>query len=367
MTETGAEVTGRHDAAAATLMRAVLCMLVLGALCWLVYHQPQRAWTPPAQLELQVGSAHYRVEPSRLEWIEAFTRLHFSTGHMDGRALLAKELDAGLSRVFEEVHGRLPDFADWYYSLGGEYTRLTMTVLARLGRAEEGFVAARTEQLLFPAEPWAAALGSLEAEVVARFQLHQQDVREGWLAELARRLEPYRVPAPIAGAGRPVADLRLDGLNTHWLEREREALENRAALSSLAAGSVAAGIALRGAAASGRAVAVRGIGRGASRAAPAAGSAMTACSVAGPYAIGCAVLAGAAAWIATDWVLLRVDEAVNREALLAAMANGLVEVRSDMLAGMLEAYDAVTAAYLEGVEADISSTFRPAGTAARAR
>jgi hypothetical protein len=370
MTALGVE-HGRQPAASTGLL-ATLCLVAAGALGWLVIDQPQRAWTPPPQVAMQLGDTHYRLDPARAEWVEGFARLHFSEGQAGGRALLEAELDAGLRAVFTEVTDRLPEFGDWYYSMSGEYTRLSMAALARLNLADDGFVAARAAEILFPAEAWEGALAGLDRRVNAGLQAHQERVRAGWLAELAQRLEPHRVPAPIeAGGHAPAAPVSIDAFGTRLLAREREVLETRVALSTLAAGGAAAGTVWRGAAAraaagSGRVAAARGAGRGAARAGAAASGGMTACAPAGPYALGCAVVAGAAAWLATDWALLRIDEAMNREALLAAMTAGVEELRVAMLAEMLVAYDAVTASFHEGVEADIARTFRPAHAGAQA-
>ncbi len=351
--------------AAPTGLLALLCLVAAGALGWLVLAQPQHAWPPPPRLEVQLGDAHYRLDPARTAWIEAFAQRHFRAGHDAGRARLEARLDSGLELIFDDVIARLPEFGDWYYSLGGEYTRLSMAALARMNLADEGFVAARAAAILFPAEAWEDALGSLEQGLSADLRSHQEEVREGWLAGLAQRLGPYRVPAPVAaGDTAPMAAARIDDFGTQLLLRERELLETRVAVSTLAAGGVAAGTVWRGAAAraaagSGRVAAGRAAGRGAARASAAAGGGMAACAPAGPYALGCAVVAGAAAWLATDWALLRVDEAMNREALLAAMAAGVHELRLAMLQEMMAAYDTVTAEYHADVEDDIANTFRP--------
>jgi hypothetical protein len=369
MTAHGVEQDNRP--AAPTGLLAALCLVAAGALGWLVVDQPQRAWTPPAQVAMQLGDAHYRLDPARAGWIEALARLHFSAGQVDGRALLEAELDAGLSAVFAEVSDRLPDFGDWYYSLSGEYTRLSMAALARLNLADDGFVAARAASILFPDEAWQGALAGLDLRVTAGLQAHQERLRTGWLAELADRLEPHRVPAPLQSSGPLESEpVNIDAFGARLLAREREVLEARVGLSTLAAGGAAAGTVWRGAAAraaagSGRAAAARGAGRGFARAGTAAGGGMTACAPAGPYALGCAVVAGAAAWLVTDWALLRVDEAMNREALLAAMQAGIDELRLAMLQEMLAAYDAVTASYHAGVEQDIARTFRPAHAGGR--
>lgn len=340
---------------------AVLGLAAGALLCWLAVTQPQRGWTPPAQVPVQLGEQHYRLDTARLEWIEAFSRLHFSAGQADGRVLLEAEVDKGLADAFDEVSRRLPEFADWYYSLGGEYSRLAMTALAWMNLADDGYVARRAAEILFPAEAWAEALDGVERRATGRLLAQQQAVRESWLAEIAARLAPHQVPAPLDGRASAQAEpVRLDSLDARVLAREREALETRVAVSSLVAGGVAARVAWRGVAGSGRAVVARGVGRGASKAMPAASGALAACSPAGPYALGCAVIAGAAAWVATDWLLLRADEAMNREALLAALEAGLAEVRRELLADMMAAYDAAAARLHADVEAEITRTFRPA-------
>jgi hypothetical protein len=63
---------------------AVLGLAAGALLCWGVITQPQRGWTPPAQVPVQLGEQHYRLDTARLEWIEAFSRRHFSTGQADG-------------------------------------------------------------------------------------------------------------------------------------------------------------------------------------------------------------------------------------------------------------------------------------------
>jgi len=360
---TAATIDNPRTPAPAGAWRGAVLGLATGALlCWGVITQPQRDWTPPAQVPVQLGEQHYRLDAARLEWLEAFSRRHFSTGQADGRALLEAELDTGLRSAFDEVIRRLPEFADWYYSLGGEYSRLAMTALAWLNLADDGYVARRAAEILFPAEAWSEALDGVERQAVGRLLAQQQAVREGWLAEVAARLAPHQVPAPLgSGTGAAPEPVRLDALDARVLARERAALETRVAASSLVAGGVAARVAWRGVAGSGRAVAARGVGRGASKAMPAASGALAACSPAGPYALGCAVIAGAAAWVATDWLLLRVDEAMNRDDLLAALEAGLAEVRRELLAEMMAAYDAAATRLHADVEAEITRTFRPAG------
>lgn len=348
---------------APTALLALACLALGGSLGWLSWHQPQRSWPPPVQLELQLGPGHYRVAPDRLEWIEAYSRLHFEAGREQARARLEAQLETGLDRAFDTVRARLPAFADWYYSLGGEYGRLSMSLLAWLDLAEDGYVARRAAAMLFPEPEWSAALATLERDARAGLEETQARLRQGWLADLAARLEPHRVPAPLAGAGHTSGEpLRLDDLDWRLLARERAALQERITISSLAAGGTVAAVAWRGAVArSGQAAAARAVARGAPRAGAAAGGGMAACAPAGPYALACAVGAGALAWLATDWVLLRVDEALHREDLLAGLEAALDEVQVQLQQEMLAAYDAVIERMHEGAGQEITRTFRPAG------
>lgn len=344
---------------------AVASLVALAILAVMVTTTAQRGWTPEPQISVQLGAAHYRVDAAGAESLEAFSRDYFSTGTAAARAALQDELNASVARAFDEVRGRLPEFADWYYSLGGEYSRLSMAALARLELAEEGYVARRVAEILFPEAEWEAALTRLSADATAGLQAQGEALREGWLAELARRLEPDRVPAPLVeGESASPLAFRPAAFAVALQAREQEIFAARLGLSTVAAGGVAARVAWQSAAArraavAGRAASGRIAGRGLGRAGTAASGGLAACGAAGPYALGCAVVAGALAWLATDWALLRVDEALNRETLLAALEHGVAEVEKQVQAAMLTAHDQATAAYREQVDEEIAMTFEP--------
>jgi len=340
-------------------------LLALAVLAVLVTGTTQRGWTPGARIHVQLGADHYRVETAEAASLETFSRDYFATGAAAARTVLQRELTASVTQTFDQVRERLPEFADWYYSLGGEYSRLSMAALARLNLAEDGYVARRVEEMLFPDPAWQTALAQLSADAAGRLQVQGQALREGWLAELARRLEPDRVPAPLpGGAPAPVVTFRPAVFAATLQAQEQEIFAARLGLSTVAAAGVAARVAWQSAAARqaavmGRAAGARVAGRGLGRAGAAAGGGMTACAAAGPYALGCAVVAGAVAWLATDWVLLRVDEALHRDTLLAALEHGLAEVEQQVQVAMLAAHDEAAAAYRAHVDEEIAMTFEP--------
>jgi hypothetical protein len=354
----------RYRASAAVLLPVL--GLLLCSLLWLVAHQQQRSWPGESQVPVVLSGEHFRVSASQLGWLQHFSRLHFSAGEQDARALLEAEVDSRLAQIFGGVHGRLPAFADWYYSLRGEYSRMGMAVLSAIHLSDGDFVAERAGSMLFPADVWDTELEWLEQAAVVRLDAHNAAVRAGWLQELSQRLAPARVPAPVAfDDERAPAYVALDPLLSRLVERERAALETRVSVSTVAAGGVAAGPAVwravssRTAASGGRAAAARTAGRGAARVGSAAAGGAAVCAPGGPAAAGCALAAAAATWIAADWALLKVDEARNREALLAALEASLGDLHAAMRDDLLSAYDALVTGHYSALQDEIERTFVP--------
>lgn len=348
--------------------QTLLVVLVAGALSWGVTHVPQRDWVPPPEVPITLGGEHYRVGPSELEWLEAYSERHFSEGAQAARESVAAEIDAQLDRMFSKARQQLPGFADWYYSLQGEYSRMAMAALSAVNLAEPGYVAARATEMLFPSESWTADLGELERRADARLRQRESQDRAAWFTEVTRRLSAHRVPLALPGS-RAAAELpiELDGLVAQMVAREQATLETRMSLSTLAAGGAAVGPALwrgvaarRSAAAAGRAAAERLAVRGAARVGTAAAGGAAVCSPGGPAALGCALLAGTAAWLGTDWVLLSIDEHLHRDDLLEALEAGLAELRDGMREELLATYDALIDGHYDSVQDDIQRSFVPA-------
>jgi hypothetical protein len=349
----------------AQLARLFTLAALLSGLAWLMVDQPQRGWQGAARYPVTLEGAHYQVDARQLEWLRAFTALHFSDGERSARALAAAEIDARLDAAFAGVSARLPAFADWYYSLAGEYARLSMLALSWANLADEDFVARRATALLFPEGAWDTDLTALEQHTAERLLAHHEQVRSGWLAELTARLAQQRVPAPLPSDLPQGESVRLDALANQILVSERAALSTRASVATVTATGVAAGPALwraasrRMAAGGGRPALARAAGRGAARAGSAAAGGAALCAPGGPVAFGCAVAAGAAAWVAADWALLRIDEAMHREQLLAAIEESLGILRNDLQRDLLAAYDGMIARHYDTVQADIRESFVP--------
>jgi len=345
-----------------TALLALTLVVAGSALLWQMAGQPQREWPAPATITVSLEGEHYRLSRAQLEGLNRLSALHYSEGGQQARALVAGEVEAWLEQTFGAASARLPAFADWYYSLPGEYSRITMALLGYTGLADQDYVARRAGDMLFAETTMDDSLAAMQAMTLARLADHQAGLRAGWLASLQRQLAAHRVPAPLPGGGQgtAVSVIELGELITSLSMREQARLESRLALSSVTAGSVLAGSALwragsrRSAAAAGRAAAARGTGK-----AGAAGATAGLCLGTGPAAVACALVAGSAVWLATDWALLRLDESMHREQLLAELESGLAELRSVLAAELMDTWDGVLAAHYADLGQEIESSFVP--------
>jgi hypothetical protein len=346
--------------------QALLVVLATAVLAWSFAHVTPRQWHAPAAAEVVLQGQHYRVPAEELRWLESFSALHFSAGAQAARAIAAAQIDAHLERVFSHALERVPAFADWYYSLRGEYSRAAMAVWSVASGVEPGYVANQAAAMLLPDQTWAESFERLERETAAALSAQQTQVREAWLDAVTRRLSAHRVPAPLpSGAAHATPQLPLDAFVHDLVARERGVLNRRLSLSTVAAGASAAAApalwraaAARASAGAGRAAAARAAARGASRAGAAAAGGAALCSPGGPLAFGCALFAGAAVWLVTDWALLEIDESLHRDDLVAALEAGLVALRARIREDLLDAYDERVAA--SALDAQISRTFVPA-------
>lgn len=345
-------------------------LLAGAALLWLVTHVGPRPWPPPDEARIVLDEIHYVVEPKELRRLESFSIDHFSIGRDEAIALAAQEIEAHLDALFERAERNVPAFLDWYYSLSGEYSRAAMSVLALVDFAEPDYVGKRAVSMLLPEELVRAALEPLPAAVEARLDAHQERVRAAWLVEVSRRLESRRVPAPLAETADARTMLALDGLIADIVDGERSAFVSRQSVSggaALGVGALTPVLARAAAAGGARAAGARTAARVATRAGAAAGRASAAaatgaavCAPGGPAAALCAVLAGAGTWIASDWALLRLDEARNRDELERALAAGLSELRAAIGAELTAAYAVLVDEHYDTIEREIRRTFVPA-------
>ncbi|HEX7000016.1 MAG TPA: hypothetical protein VF322_17930, partial [Gammaproteobacteria bacterium] len=231
--------SSRLDCTLPDALAAALASVGAGVLLWLVTNVAPLEWPAPPVTPVTVGGEHYRVGPDERAWLESFSELHFAAGEQAAREIVAAEIDARLDAIFAGAHARVPEFADWYYSLRGEYSRLAMAALSFAHLAEPDYVARHAAEILFPDDAWESGLAALEGAAGAALAAHQERVRQGWLAEVTRRLSAQRVPPPLPGTPAQ-APVDLDRLLQELAARERAALTTRVSVSTVAAAGAAA-------------------------------------------------------------------------------------------------------------------------------
>lgn len=342
-------------------IKSVLLLVLLSLLLWQFAQQQPRLWNVEPMQRVQLQGEYYELSSAQLGWLEAFSTAFFADAQAQSRASIHAQIHAHLETSFARVGERLPLFADWYYSLPGEYSRFAMALLSAVKLAEGDFIARRAADVLFPDALWQAGLQQLELSSNNTLLAEHAKTRAAWLVQLQALLAQQRVPAPLTAVQQGQTLLRLDELQQGLAALEEiSLLDSRVAISSLGAVALAGpalwrAVAARNAVGSARVVASGGA-RGGARLASAAGGAI-ACAPGGPLAIACAAGVGVATWLAADWLLLQADEALHREQLLQALQLALDDLRSGLEAELTAAYDARVAALHEATELQIRQSF----------
>ena len=354
-----------HHGFAGNAARMLVLLTALGLLTALVIDQ--RVWERllPADpgFGIVVDGRDFRVDGEAAEALaqQSAWRARFGSERAGAavQGLVAAELDA----LFDDLAARVPDYADWYFSLKGEYARLSLLIMQRTGFAGGDYLADRAVDLIFGGDELGDRLAAIEDRAGVLLGTHAREQRAAWLAELLQ-LTQGRTLAETDRA--PVAVLALDDLLAEFGGHGNSEFQARLSASSAGAGAAGlaapllARLALRPAAAAvaGSTLAARSAGRGAARAGTAGASALG-CAAAGPAALACAVLVGGTAWVAADWALLSVDEWRHREALIADWEQRLATMRVELEAALIEHYAQAIEAWRQGMATEVERTFSP--------
>jgi len=310
---------------------------------------------------------------------------HLAAKQTKARQALEATLDQELERIFGAADRQVPAFADWYYSLTGEYMRLFNAAFGDLS----AFLAERLDELVFGPAGTAQAIDTLSAslgeESIAGFrntlgevqELLLELVRENGLttervhvtgewdlsSQLGPQLQPYLTLTPedlarqgvAASAGAAAGAAAAKKLGGTTVAKAAGKLAAKPAAG--AAGALAAKIGLKSAAKAGGTLGSAGTGA-------AAGAAICAGTVVGaPLSPGCALIGGAvsglAAWLLVDKAVIEADEYLHRaeleEGLRVALAEQRVALRAEFETRYLAGADAV----LEQIRSDLETGLSP--------
>ncbi|MCP4407987.1 MAG: hypothetical protein GY807_09570 [Gammaproteobacteria bacterium] len=326
---------------------------------------PKR-WTQVIRVTLSGGQSLY-IDHASAPHIQTETQNWLEHRHEQDQNHLLTTLDRKADAVFEKATQNIPAFADWYYSLKGEYTRLFYAAFGDL----PSHISQQLQQLVFQPAGTAQAIDALAVNMDARIadQLSHAIIDlQSMLARLVRahQLLPEEIDVEITGQwalGKPLAarleaslsltsqDFARQGIATSTgvtasaVTAKKLGAMTIAKASSKIAGKSSVGIlasatsklGLKSAAKAGGTLA--GAGSGA-----ATGAAICTATVAGaPLAPGCALVGGAltglATWVLVDKAVLEAEEIFTREAFEDELYQALADQRKDLITTLKSQYD----------------------------
>ncbi|WP_019023956.1 MULTISPECIES: hypothetical protein [unclassified Thioalkalivibrio] len=321
-------MTPRNRRLLRTLVWFALTALAAAAFLAQVDRHEPRQWDDQAHVELEFEGERYRLDGDRLSRLERFSLEWLEAGDEQVRAQWQTRIDHKLDQHFQILHDRVPEVADWYFSLGAEYQRLLLRGAQWLGTAEDDAATRALRDRLLPADLWDGPLQTLAERAQWGLDEDQRKVRDAWRIALTREMADARVPATPAALQSPIEQhARIERAQqlASAMDADLARLEQRAGLAATAAAGTGLATPLIARAVQARLAAqvARSGGAALTRAGRAGALGAGVCAWSGPVSLGCGIVAAGAAWVGTDWVLLRIDEARHREDLEAALHEAL--------------------------------------------
>ena len=270
-----------------------------------------------------VGSLR-STEPSRPPPVEinptTLERLLSDTA-IAAKKAVEPDINALLDTVYGPAYDAIPAYADFHYSVLGEYVELTESVTGQMSNALYERLFDGFEQRL------TSATSLLDQRYVEEYQSILQE-------RIAEQVSPEGISQPLGEVSNSVLQDAIDRAHTTL------------PLATVAAGIVGSGslkvvsatIAKKLAAKVAAKASAKGLAKGGGVLTGAGGGALL-CSWSGPGAAVCGIVGGAAAWFLTDAVVINIDEYFNREEFEAELRSILDEDRAekrDLLHATLE-------------------------------
>ena len=222
-----------------------------------------------------------------------------------------QQTDPLLDGVYEPVYAAIPDYADFHYSLMGEYSLLFMALQGGIGddlqqRLFGGF-RERTNSVLDELDSLSLELykSNLEAEVRDALNAESAGAVLGEATQLALddAVARARVSIPIAGAAVILGSGGLKALTAGMATKLGTAIAAKATAKGAVKGSVV----------------LAGAGGGAAL-----------CAWAGPFSAICAAGGGIAAWLLADGAIVNIAELFNRDEFEDDLSRLVDEHKAEM-------------------------------------
>jgi hypothetical protein len=342
-------------------------------------------WTEVIRVTLSGGDA-LAIDPASAPRIREETRAWLQQQAQQIQDPLAQAIAQQTEAIYQATAHQVPAFADWYFSLGGEYSRLFQAALGNLPE----FVAGRLQELVFEPAATAEAVERMAEQFNLRWGEQFQGTVSGLQDLLARLVRKEALPAE-EGRVRITGEWHLgDQVSEHLgpyltvsagdLGRQGVATTAGAGLAAVTAkklgamtvakasaklaagesvGALAAGVSKLGIKTAAKAGALGGVGAGAT-----SGAALCATTVVGaPLAPGCAlvggVVTGVATWLLVDKAVLEAEELLGREAFEEELRGALAAQRDELRDTLNAHYRQATDEAIDRLVQDLDGYLRP--------
>ncbi|WP_419605196.1 hypothetical protein [Thiolapillus sp.] len=314
--------------------------------------QVQQQAEPVQQLLYVILNGEQRVVPEAKR-LQLSLDIQSAVDEEQGKLLerMRQQIDAAVDTAFAPVHDHVGDFADWYYSLTGEYMRYAHAVGGDMGE----YMQQQLKETVFLPAALEANLDNMLADINARLS---RDIRQSGDRFSSRLQLVIAAGSWPVGSGEPVfgGSLNLDEMFASGVQLSSRDL-NRQVVAALAAtgtgvvlakgvGAVVVKKTLAKVAGTksfhvasallAKLVAKSAVKGGGMLAGAGAGTAI--CSPAGPGALVCGAIGGLIAWLAVDKAVIELDEALNRDVFEDDMHAAITAQQQQLKAALQQAY-----------------------------
>lgn len=245
------------------------------------------------------GSVTYEISATVLERV-------LSKAANKARDVVTVDISPALDKAYEPAYAAITEYADFHYSLRGQYIELTAL-------AAGSFAEKLNDRLL----------DGLEQRIDKVMQLADQQYADAYRDILQTEIASLMPPESSSQALGDATQALLQDAQTRVVASPLVSAASAAAVGgSLKAASSAAGKKVAAQ------VAAKTFAKNATKAGATAagvGTSTLICAWAGPYAVLCGVAGGVAAWIAFDGAIVNIDEYINREDFEDALRTMLDE------------------------------------------
>lgn len=282
---------------------------------------------------------------------------------------MQRQIDANVEKIFNPVLARVSDFAHWYYSLQGEYTRYASAVTGNMAE----FLERRLYDQIFAPAQLETSLDKVLQELNSRARHRLRATLDAVTNELDSFLSTHAEPEPEKAGETVQIENSLD-LDTILKSSIRVGAKdiNRQMTSALVATGVGTAVGkglgavvLKNSIAKiagtksfqtasvllAKLAAKSALKSSGSLGAAAAGTAI--CAPGGPAALLCGAIAGVVAWVVVDKAIIELDEVLHREAFENDIRGAIEEQRDRLKRQLKAAYQTVLNEHFAILKQDI--------------